>query len=128
VKRAEQLFNEEKKRKEEACAKSKEALNQFLINRFKGQQKTLTPEISHWSQGRSVEVRFCLVVDEEMTAKIQAHSKLVSECRMDFDEKEVRRSITEAMRGGAPGDRVSAILANPETVKALDSILLAAGI
>jgi hypothetical protein len=32
------------------------------------------------------------------------------------------------MRGGSPGDRVSAILSNPETVKALDTILLAAGI
>lgn len=128
VKRAEQLFKEEKKQKEEACGKSKEALNRFLLNRFKSQQKALTPDFSYWSQGRSVEVRFSLVVDEEMTAKIQAHNNLAAECRIQFDEKETRRAITDAMRGGAPGDRVSAILANPETVKALDSILLVAGV
>jgi hypothetical protein len=128
VKRAEQLFNEERGKRIVERDKSKLKLDAEIMKELKHQQKNLAPRVSYWSDGNKVDVGYSLVVSPELKSKVQAHKKLEEGTYRRFDEKETRRSVTEAMRGGSPGDRVSAILSNPETVKALDTILLAAGI
>jgi hypothetical protein len=91
--------------------------------------KAMKPEISIYSRSEKphCDVRFNCISSPELVALLQEYAKHDKKIEY-FHEKETRQAIREGMAKKKPVIDPSRLLANPETVKAIDTTLDAMGI
>ena len=109
------------KRRREAEDAAKEAILKELKDTPENFDVYVRPTYHH------PEVEFLMKVIPPHIKKLREAIESVPSTR-NFDPAQVKRDITVKLSGGVIGDRVQALLANPEAVKKLDETLESIGI
>lgn len=120
VERARVKHQEAVKTYVETRTAAEETVNAAILAELEKNPKSFKMTVNSWS--RSLEVEYVLTVIPPHIAKLIAAKNGIPNVGQ-FDPAQVKRDITAKLGGGIAGDRVKALLANPEAVKKLDETL-----
>lgn len=120
VQRAFIKHGEEKQRLEAVKQAAKDKFQAALLAELKAKPDNFSVKVSSW--GAAAEIEYRLEVCPPHIEKLRAAYKNVPTLG-SFDEVAAKRQIRDGMN--VTGDRVKALLANPDAVKKLDAALAA---